>query len=153
MDLQEFLLLCKQFEIPLSSRSQLSVFKRIGEASETGSITQPNLKEALKLLFLEVHKQKISGLELILRKRIKQINVKMLQSAKSSAQESAQQLQQINEIKAKIMGLRRRQPGDTFEDAIKWLGIDTMSMQELRAKLNTQQKESNQSSLAITDEF
>lgn len=67
----------------------------------------------------------------------------MLQSAKDSAEESAQQLQQINEIKAKIMGLRRRQPGNTLEDAIKWLGIDTTSIQELKVRLNKQQGESH----------
>ena len=56
MDLQEFLLFCKQFEIPLNSKAQLIVFKHIGETSKTGSITRESFSEALKMLFLEVHR-------------------------------------------------------------------------------------------------
>ena len=80
------------------------------------------------LLFLEVHRQKIAGLELMLKKRIKQINDKMLQDASSSAQESSDYLSQINETKARMQNLRKKPPSNTFEDAIKWLGIDSMSM-------------------------
>ena len=67
MDLAEFLLFCKHFEIPLSSTAQLSVFRKVLDQSHTGSLTKLNWNNALKLLFLEVNKQKLTGLELLLR--------------------------------------------------------------------------------------
>ena len=71
IDLKEFLLFCKHFEIPLNSKVQLQVFRRIVDNSQSGTFTKFNFKDALKLLFLEVHRQKIAGLGLMLKKRIK----------------------------------------------------------------------------------
>ena len=47
-----------------------------------------------------------------------------------------EQNEQINEIKARIMNLQRKQPGNTLEDAIRWLGIDNMTMADIKANLN-----------------
>ena len=52
----------------------------------------------------------------------------MLQNSSNSAGESAQHLAQINETKSRIYKLRKKQPDNTYEDAIKWLGIDSMSL-------------------------
>ena len=71
MELSQFLLFCKQFEIPISSKVQLTVYRKVIEQSPTGGFTRQSFDEALKLLFKEVHLQKINGIELLLRKRIK----------------------------------------------------------------------------------
>ena len=129
MDLSEFLHFCKHFEIPLSSKAQLQVYKKVVDGSPTSAFTKFTFKEALKLLFHEVDKQKLAGLELLLRKRIRQINAK-------STTEPGEKLSQLNDAKARLMNLKRKQPGDTFEHAIRWLGIDTMSMKEIKVHLN-----------------
>ena len=71
LDLAEFLLFCKHFEVPLSSKSQLKVFRKIVDKSDTGQFFKNDFKEALELLFLEVYKQKLAGLGNILMKRVK----------------------------------------------------------------------------------
>ena len=43
---------------------------------------------------------------------------------------------QINELKAKVQSLKRKQPENTYEDAIKWLAIDSLSLQGLKLKLS-----------------
>ena len=88
-----------------------------------------------------------------MRKRIKQINAKMLQlEAKGSQTEAAKCLKQINEIKARIVSLRKRPPGDTYEDAVKWLNIDQATAQEIRARLNKKREEISKATVAI-DQF
>ena len=62
MDLAEFLLFCKNYEVPLSSKSQLTVYRKVVDRSyskQTGmgaSFTRHDFKDALKLLFHEVHR-------------------------------------------------------------------------------------------------
>jgi hypothetical protein len=60
----------------------------------------------------------------------------MLQNPSTSAEESAALLNQIKEIKTRIIALNHNELRDTFEDAIKWLGIDTLSMQDLKERLS-----------------
>ena len=71
-----------------------------------------------------------------MRKRIRQINTKIQQNAAQSADEKAEQAaSEVSELKTRIRKLRKKEPGDTFEAAVKWLGIDTQSYKELRDKL------------------
>jgi len=48
MDLQEFLLFCKNFEIPLSSKAKFNVFKRVLDKEGSGNFTRLEFKESLK---------------------------------------------------------------------------------------------------------
>ena len=73
----------------------------------------------------------------------------MSQNPSISAEESAAQLKQIKEIKNRIFALNQNKLRDTFEDAIKWLGIDTLSMQELKERL-TKTVQKHEPSLAIS---
>ncbi len=47
LDLQEFLLFCKQFEIPLGSKVQLLVYRKIVEKSPTGKFSCAEFKVSL----------------------------------------------------------------------------------------------------------
>lgn len=81
MELPQFLLFCKHFEIPLSSKALLTVHRKVIEQSETGSFLRQDCNEALKLIFTEVHRQKVAGLELLYRKRIKQLGIEATKNA------------------------------------------------------------------------
>ena len=96
IDLQEFLAFCKHYEVPLNSKVQLKVFRKIVDGSPTGTFTKLNFKDALKLLFQEVHQQKVAGLELLLRKRIKQIN-SSIQNRTMQKDESKAKSEESNE--------------------------------------------------------
>ena len=85
-----------------------------------------NFNVALKLLFEEVHKQKVAGLELLLQKRIKQVS--------KVAQKDSENL--IDQLKARIKTLKNKGATNTYEDAIKWLAIDEKPIQLLRVQLN-----------------
>ena len=87
------------------------------------------------MLFGEVQKQKIGALELLLRKRIKRINEKMQMTSTKSAEQSAEQLSQINTLKGSIRALRKRDPGNTYEEAIRWMQIDNTTVPALRRRL------------------
>lgn len=47
IDLQEFLHFCRHFDIPLSSKAQLVVFRRVVEKSPSGKFTCREFKDSL----------------------------------------------------------------------------------------------------------
>ena len=72
---------------------------------------------------------------MLLRKRIKRINEKMQLSSSGAGEQAAEQLSSINSIKERIRALRRREPGDAYEEAIRWLNIDNTPVPALRKRL------------------
>ena len=74
IDLQEFLLFCKHFEVPVNSRVQLFVYKRIIENSDQGKFSKDEFKDALILLFDEVSKQKLAKFESLIQKKKKLVS-------------------------------------------------------------------------------
>ena len=105
------------------------------DGAHSSFIVYDDFKTSLKLLFAEVQRQKIAALELLLRKRIKTINAKMQSTASVSAEQAAEQLGQINTIKERIRALKRREPGDTYEEALRWMNIDNTTVPALRKRL------------------
>ena len=81
MELPQFLLFCKHFEIPLSSKALLTVHHKVIEQSTTGNFSRQVFNEALKLIFTEVHRQKVAGLKLLYQKRIKQLGIEAAKNA------------------------------------------------------------------------
>ena len=84
--MKEFLAFCKEFEIPLNSKNELAVYRKVLDGAHSSVIVYDDFKTSLKLLFAEVQRQKIAALELLLRKRIKTINAKMQSTASVSAE-------------------------------------------------------------------
>ena len=63
MDFKEFLQLCRFFEIPVSSKQILHVFKRCVDIRMSGVFSIAEFKHALGLIFSEVQNKKLSGLD------------------------------------------------------------------------------------------
>ena len=71
----------------------------------------------------------------MLKKRIRRINEKIGMTSSVSAEQAAEQLAQINAIKEKIRALRKREPSDSYEEAIRWLQVDATPIPALRRRL------------------
>ena len=56
------------------------------------------------------------------------MSIKAQQEECLSTQKAAEQLAQINKVKAKIKSLKKRPLGNTYEQALKWLGVDTTTV-------------------------
>ena len=56
IDLKAFLAFCKEFEIPLNSKNELAVFKKVVEGTHSSVISYTDFKNALKFLFTEVQR-------------------------------------------------------------------------------------------------
>ena len=54
IDLKQFLAFCKEFEIPLSSKNELAVYKKVVDGTHSSVIQFDEFKAALKYLFAEV---------------------------------------------------------------------------------------------------
>ena len=75
------------------------------------------------------------GIELVLRKKIKDVNSDSSNKINFSAEKAAEQLAQINQIKDKIKSLKKRSFGNTYEQAIKYMGVDNFTAPQMRKRL------------------
>jgi len=103
------------------------VYRRLCEQSDSGKFTTEEFKDSLILLFDEVSKHKLQKLEALIHKKNKLVSKVVVNG--SIEDKDCDLKQEISEMKAKIEKLKNRTPEDTYEDAMKWLGIDVLSPQ------------------------
>lgn len=119
LDLSEFLLFCKHFEIPLSSKAQLTVYRKICDQAPATRFLKQHFKMALSLLFRELDNQKLSSLQFILRQRKRR-----QASPENSKPRVAADGDDFETIQTQIRQLQSKQEFQYVEAAISWLGID-----------------------------
>ena len=75
------------------------------------------------------------ALELVLRKKIRDLNTDSSNQMGLSAEKAAEQLAQINQVKDKIKSLKKRSFGNTYEQALKYMGVDNFTAPQMRKRL------------------
>ena len=67
------------------------------------------------------------------------MSIKAQQEDCLSTEKAAEQLAQIEKVKAKIRSLKKRPFGNTYEQALKWLGVDNTTVPQMRKRLRVTQ--------------
>ena len=108
-------------------------------ASPIGKFTRNDFKESLRVLFEEISEQKRIKLEARLYNRLRLVK-KMNSRGIAYDQINESTRIEIAETKSIIQKLRDRTPESIFEDAMQWLGIDALTLTQLKLRLTTEVK-------------